>query len=204
MSAERIWNDLNSEKDDDLSRLMDVAHLNRGQLKNPLQKIKRNLIINMIWGLLICIFYIFILANYSLIEVRICIGVVLLFSLWALYSALQQYKSIQPIVSPGLTLLEELQRQHAALTLWMRTQQRVALLIYPISAAGGFMLGGAIGSGKPVAMFMSKPGVIVILIIAIAILTPACFYFARWMFKLSFGHHLKDLEENISRLTEEK
>jgi hypothetical protein len=204
MAEESYWNDLNAHKDKDLSGLMYAAHLNRLRLKNPLQKIKRSLAINMVWGWIICGLYVFVLIYFPHIEVRMCIGLVLLFSLWAMRSAWLQYKSIQPVVSPANALLQEMKRQHTSLTQWMRTQQKVALLIYPVSAAGGFMLGGAIGSGKSVALFMSKPIVLIVLVIAIAVLTPACFFLARWMFKLSFGKHIKDLEENINSLSDEK
>lgn len=111
---------------------------------------------------------------------------------------------IDTTVSSDSSVLVELKRHYQSITDWLKTQQKVALLIYPISAAGGFMLGGALGSGKPVEIFMRMPSSLIALVIALIILVPACYYLAKWMFTYSFGKHLKALEENIKALEEEK
>ena len=82
----------------------------------------------------------------------------------------------------------------------MKVQQQAALIIYPISAAGGFLLGGVLGSGKSVEVFMSKTVVQVALLVCIIILTPAAYYLARWMYNCSFGKHLAALQKNINDL----
>jgi hypothetical protein len=51
---------------------------------------------------------------------------------------------------------------------------------------------------------MSKPLVWVVLLIALAVLVPACWYVTKWMFKYSFGKHMKTLKENIDALEAEK
>jgi hypothetical protein len=65
------------------------------------------------------------------------------------------------------------------------------------------MLGGVIGSGKPVSVFMHKPLFFITLIIAVIVLVPACYYLAKWMFKCSFGKHLQALKDNIDELESE-
>lgn len=171
---------------------------------NPLQKIKKNLLVNMVWGATVCAFYIAVIIYFPIWQVQTALGPVLVFSLWAVYTAYREYKKINTTVSSANPLLAELKRHHQSITAWLNTQQRVALLIYPISAAGGFMLGGALGSGKPVEVFLSKPVILITMFITIIILVPACFYLARWMFKHSFGKHLEALKSNIYDLEEEK
>jgi hypothetical protein len=73
-------------------------------------------------------------------------------------------------------------------------------LLYPVSAAGGFMLGGFVGSGKPIEVFMSKPIVIIILVVTIAILVPICYKLAKWMTKKAFGQYADQLKKNIDAL----
>ena len=86
---------------------------------------------------------------------------------------------------------------------WMTTQQMVGIFIYPISAIGGFMLGGTLGSGKDVGTFMAKPVILVILLIVLLTLVPLCYYVAKWMFNYSFGKHLSNIKRNIADLENE-
>jgi len=158
----------------------------------------------MILAVLICLLYMVVIYYFRIWQVQLCTILVLCFSLWALYTAYLQYKNINSTVSAINPVLQELKRHHQSITAWMDTQQRVALFFYPVSAAGGFMLGGVSESGKTVTEFMSKPLVWVALLIALAVLVPACWYLTKWMFKYSFGKHLKSLKENIDALESEK
>jgi hypothetical protein len=204
MSIEKTWGELNDRQDDDLSSLLQKPKLSKLSSHNPLEKIRKNLLLNMIWGIVICILYVIIIFYFRIWQVQLSLLVVLIFTIWAIYTAYQQYKNIHTNVSSSSPVLAEMRRQHQSITSWMNTQQRVALLVYPISAAGGFILGGVIGSGKSVSIFMSKPFVIIALLVSIAVLVPACYYLARWMFNYSFGKHLKALNENIRSLEDEK
>jgi hypothetical protein len=204
MSTNHLWDEINEPQDDDLSSLLKASRLSNISSQNPLEKIKRNLLINMAWGILISLLYVAAISYFRIWQVQLCLVVVLLFSLWALNTAYLQYKQINPAVSPVNPLLAELKRHHQSITNWMNTQQRVALFIYPVSALGGFMLGGVEGSGKPVSVFMSKPIVLIALLVALAVLVPACWFLTKWMFRYSFGKHMKTLKQNIDALEEEK
>lgn len=204
MSIEKIWGSLNEKQDEDLTSLLKVTKLAKLSSHSPLEKIKKNLLINIIWGIVICLFYPFIFYHFPIWQVQISIIIVLIFSVWALFTAIVQYRKMKPEISFNKPLLEEMKRHHESIKSWTETQQKVTLFIYPISATGGFLLGGASGSGKSVEEFMSKPFVIVALIIALVVLVPACYYVTRWMFKLSFGKHLTALKENIKILEEQE
>ncbi len=203
MSIEKIWGSINNKQDDDLVSLLHTSKISKLSSHNPMDKIRKNLLLNMIWGILVCLFYLFIICYFWYWQVQVMISIVLLFSLWATYTAYKEYKKITATVSATNSVLNELKRHQHSITNWMKTQQRVALYIYPVSAAGGFLLGGVLGSGKPVHVVMGKPMMYVILLVTIAILVPACYYFARWMFKYSFGKHLEALKVNIKALEEE-
>jgi len=49
---------------------------------------------------------------------------------------------------------------------------------------------------------MSKPIMILALLICIAVLTPAGYYLAKWLSHKAFGQHLKLLKQNIDDLKE--
>jgi len=204
MSINKTWGEINDPHDDDLSSLLQSSKLSLISSHNPLQKIKKNLLLNMVWGILICLLYVVIILYFQVWQVQLCTIAVFLFSLWALYTAYLQYRNINSTVSPSNPVLAELKRHYQSITVWMNTQQRVALFIYPVSATGGFILGGVSESGKSVTEFMSKPVVPIALLIALAVLVPACWYLTKWMFKYSFGKHMKALKANIDALEEEK
>lgn len=204
MNIEESWKEINGGEDADLSKLLASANLSKLRPDNTLQKIKKNLLINIWWGLLICILYVFVIIKFQYWQVQAALIIVLVFTLWAIYTAWQEYKKTGVQISPANSMLDELKHHYNSLQRWMDIQLRVALFIYPISAAGGFMLGGAIGSNKPIAVFMGKHVVQIALVVTIAILVPACHWLAKWMFKISFGKCLKQLEQNIQQLEAEK
>ena len=200
MSIQNIWSDINNKQDEDLLLLIQKPQLSKLTSNSPLEKIKKNLLMNIIWGILICGIYVFIIIHFQIWQVQVSIVIVFLFSLWALYTAFIQYKKLRTSVSATSSLLSEMKRHCESITTWLQTQQKVALIIYTLSAAGGFMLGGVIGSGKLVEVFMSKPIVLAAFIATIIILVPACYYLAKWMCNYSFGKHLKALQRNINDL----
>jgi cation transporter-like permease len=204
MSIEKTWDEINEGGDEDLSSLLHTGTLSKLPSHNPLQKIKSNLLANLIWCVVLSIGYIIIISYFRIWQVQVSLGIVLAFTLWALYEGSVQYKKLNSQVSPAGSLLHELKRHHQSISNWMKVQQQVGLFVYPISAAGGFMLGGVLGSGKSVATFLSKPAAQIALPICIVVLVPAGYYLARWMYKHSFGKHLAALQKNINDLEAEK
>jgi hypothetical protein len=204
MSTEQNWKQLDNNVDEDLSALLNLAIISKIKSNNPLQKIKTNLLYNILFGVAICCGYIWVLTTFPIWQVRLCLGVVMAFSLWAIITAFFQYRNINTNVFAGNSVLSELKIQQASIVNWAKTQAKVALFIYPISAAGGFMLGGVVGSGKSVATLLTKPAFSIAFAIVVIILTPACHYLAKWMCKVAFGKHLETLKQNIAELEAEK
>jgi hypothetical protein len=57
---------------------------------------------------------------------------------------------------------------------------------------------------KDAATMMQKWQVILALAISIIILTPACYYLARWMEKVSYGKYLSQLRELIQQFEKDE
>lgn len=203
MNINNNWSNESHKSDDDLNALLNIKSIKNLSSKNPLENIKNNLILNIILGLAICVFYVFVLFYFPIWQVQLAIGITLIFSIWAIYTAFIEFKKIKTDVSPENSLLAELKKHHHSLTKWMKTQQMVGIFIYPISAIGGFMLGGTVGSGKNVESFMGKPSILLILLVVLIILVPLCHFFAKWMFNYSFGKHLKSIDQKIKDLESE-
>ncbi len=199
MKADEHWKKIESQHDDDLDALMDMRKISHLPSIDPLQKIKRNLIDNSILALLVVAIYIFIFIKFPLWQVRICMGVMIIFTAGGFYSAMKLFSKINRKVTTN-SLLQELERHYNNIQTWMSMQQNIGLFLYPIGASGGFMLGGYVGSGKSINEFMGKPIVIVILIITIAILMPICAKITKWLSKKLFGQYVAQLKNNIDAL----
>ncbi len=191
------------QTDEDLSSLLTPAGLTRLSSKNPLLIIKKNLFKNMIWAVIICSMYLFIIFYFNVWQIRTIFSIILILSLWTLSKTYKEYKKINTDISPIDPLLTELKRHQQSITRWMQAQQRAWILIYPFCAAGGFMVGGMTGSGNTLETFMQKPLAIPTLIITIIVLVPAGYFLSKKLFKASFGNHLKALQENIKDMENE-
>lgn len=200
MSLEKMWDKINEQEDDSLASLLQEKALPKFTSQSPLLKIKKRLLQSWILSLITCLVYIVIIITNPIWQVQTAIGIVLLFSLWATAQSFKHYKSIDDTISSSNPLLAELKRHHQSIMKWMHVQQKVALFLYPIAAMGGFMLGGVWGSGKPVEVFLSKPIVLVALVICCVVLMILSHYLARWLCKVSFGKHLDALQQMIREL----
>lgn len=201
MNLQEQWKQMN-RPDEDLSSLIQKGVV-AAPSKDPLEKIKRNLLINSVWGLVIAAGYVLVLIKFPVWQVLVCIGIVFLFTLWAVAKTLLLYREIKKPM-PHNTLLQEMERHYQGIQSWMNVQEKAALLIYPVSAAGGFMIGGSLGAGKPIDIVMSKPIMLVSLVITIAILVPICIYLAKWLNKKAFGRYAAQLKQNIDNLKTEQ
>jgi hypothetical protein len=199
MDIQHNWDNWN-QKEPELDKLFSQTGLKRIHTSNPLASLRKMLLANIIWGFAICLLYVYVLIQFPLWPVRVALLITLGFTVWAIQTALQLYLNIRPKMNTQNNLLSEMERHHLTFTNWMKTQQRVALFIYPVAATGGFLLGGVLGSGKTIEAFLSKPVIVLALIITLIVLVPAYYYFAKWMFRISFGKHLDRLEENIRLL----
>jgi hypothetical protein len=81
-------------------------------------------------------------------------------------------------------------------------QRKASLVIYPLAATAGFLMG--LAAETDAAMMMQKWQVQVILLIAIIILTPSCYYLARWMERVSYGKYLHQLRDLIAQCEKEE
>lgn len=202
MDLKEIWN-ATEPSTQQLPQINSVNEIKSKGLKNPLKLAKIKLKQNIAWSIVVGVIYIPLIVIYQYWQIQLLLGITLIFTIWAIFSAIKLHQSIQSNVSAS-NLLSELVRVKNTLNQWMAVQSKVALFIYPISASGGYFLGGVLGSGRSVDEFLSKPIVIYALIISVLVLTPLCYYLAKWMFKLSFGKVLEKINNLIVELSKVK
>ena len=204
MSIEEQWADLKPENDIDFTALLKKEVLSQLVSNNPAQKIRKNLLIHVGWAVIISLLYLYLIFTITYWQIQVILALMILFSVWAIWTALVQYKKLDNLSHAETPVLTKLKYQYGSLINWMRTQEKIGLFFYPLSAMGGFLLGGAEGSGKPISVLLSHPAFLWTMVIAGLLAIPACYYLAKWMFKLSFGKLLNQLKQNIEALETEK
>jgi hypothetical protein len=193
---------LPSKEEQEFDTFLGSVQLQQLQTSNPLQKLSKTLLYNILFGGAICIVYCVAIILVDTLVIKAILAALLVFSVWAVYSGYIIYRQFLPQVSVARPVLEEMEHHYATMTVWIKKQEITGLFFYPISAAGGFMMGGAAGSGKPIIEFMSNIYVLLMLLVLVAILEPICFYLVRYFNKLLFGVHLANLKRNIDLLKE--
>ncbi len=200
MDIENIWQQVGGS-DDMLNKMLQQADFGNIQSNLPLKKLKRNLLIGMFWAFLITSLYIILFFFINLWQVYIALCVLIFFNGWIMMDSWKLYKNTNENITPSNSLKEELQKNYTGFQKWWKLQQKAGLFVYPIAAAGGFILGGFWGSGKSVDAFLYNTRMITILVITVLVLVPICYYAAQWMFNYAYGKHLKKLKKLIDELS---
>lgn len=196
---ESIWQQ-GSKGDDALNNLLDQGDLSRLQSRMPLRKLRNNLVTGMVWALVITCGYIIVLFSFMQWLVYITIGVLIVFNIVIMAESWKLYRKTPSAITPSNSLKQELTVHYNSFQKWWSVQQKLSLFVYPIAAAGGFILGGSAGSGKPVEDFLYNPRIFGILGLTVLVLVPLCYFGARWMFNYTYGKHLKQLKATIDEL----
>ncbi|MBD1365313.1 hypothetical protein IDJ77_15965 [Mucilaginibacter sp. ZT4R22] len=199
MDIEQVWKGHVAETGG-LPEVQNVGQLKPSNQNSPLKKMKKLLVQNMVGVAFCVVLYVAVICFFSFWQIRVLVGITLAFTLWALANAWQLYRRVDEKVLAN-NLLAELKRNRDALQSWMRVQMRVAIFIYPFSAAGGYLWGGVLGSGQDVSVFMSKPIAGWALIACIIVLTPLGYLAGKWMFKKTFGKVIIQLDEHMASIS---
>lgn len=186
--------------DEELNRMLQPGFSRRLQPNHPLEKLKVNLVINISWGIVITVAYLVIIWMYPIWPVVLALVITGMYNIVVLNLALNLYRSIKTTISGAVSLLESLKKHHADIEAWGRLQMKMAIWVYPFATAGGYILGGTLGSGKTVEQLMQQPAFLWVLPLAILVFVPLGYFMAKWMFNKSFGRHLDALKKTIQAI----
>ncbi len=199
MDIKNIW-DQASGSDNALNKIFERKDFGNFQSKLPLVKLKKNLFTSLLLAVLLTAAYVPLFYYIEIWQVRVAIGIAILFNIYVGFDTWKLYNNIDVNVSTTNSLKDELQKNYSSFQSWWRIQERLGLFVYPIAATGGFILGGVEGSGKSVEAFLYNPKMLLVLGVTLVVLVPLCYYGAKWMFNFAFGKHLKRLKATIDEL----
>lgn len=200
MDLESIWQQ-NSGGDEELNRLLEKGNFNQLPSRLPLKKLKNNLILGIILASGLTLGYIVLIFFITIWQVSLALGVMIVFNTLIMLDSWKLYQKTPSTIMPSNSLKEELTLHYASFRRWWSVQEKMGLFVYPIAVAGGFILGGASGSGEPVESFLYNGKMLAFLGITVLILVPICYFSARWMFHYAYGKHLKKLKAAIDELS---
>ncbi len=167
---------------------------------HPLRKLRRAIRINLGLAIMLTLGLMLMITGVADAIVQLCLLVVLAFNAWAIITTLRLYRSLPDHIPAERGVLHVMRDHAQAIEHWMTAHKRVALFIYPVAATGGFLLGGAAGSGLSPAALLERPTMWLILLITLIVLVPLAHGLAGWMTRMAFGGHLAALRERIAEL----
>ena len=201
MDIENIWKQ-DKGSDDTLNKLLQQADFGRLHSKLPLRKLKMNLLGSIVWAIVITVAYITILFLIHDWPVYVTLGVLVIFNVWIVLESWKLYKQTPSGIIPTNSLKQELINNYTGFEKWWALQLKVSLVVYPVATAGGFILGGMLGSGKTVDAFLYNPKMLGLLVVTVLVFMPLSYYATKWMFNHTYGKHLKKLKILIDELSE--
>lgn len=196
MELGELWKKLDSDK---LSKpVLGAVHIQK-KSKHPVQKLKNAYLwtTGFSFVFLMCFVILFFLFDETIVKA----GLVFMIASYIFFFAanFSMYRKVNVVLPIDQSLKRVLEHTHQFITENIRFQERVALFIYPLAAASGFLMGGSAGSGNVQKMLEAKE-VIITMIVTSIVLTPLAFYLTRWMYKVSYGKCLIELKERIDEL----
>lgn len=191
-----VWKKLESEK---LEKPVQGTVSPGKKSKHPVQKLKEAYLTTTIFAAVFLVIFMIIFFQTHEVLVRVLMSLVILAYIFFFVINLNMFNRIKAPLPVERSLREVLQHTHTLISDNIRFQERVGLYIYPVAATAGFFLGASQGADD-LDKFLDKKVIYVILLVVLVILTPLCFYLARWMYKISYGKCLIELKHLIDEL----
>ena len=196
MDLREVWKTLETNK---LSKPVLGAIEVRKTSRHPVQKLKNAYQLSTGFAIVFLIAFIALFITFHEPIVKGSLVLVILSYVFFLVTNFSMYKKIKVELPVDQSLKTVLTHTHDFISSNIRFQERVALFIYPIAGTAGFLMGGSVGSGD-IERMMQEKVVIIILIFTLIILTPVCYFLAKWMYKISYGKCLIELKQLIDEL----
>jgi hypothetical protein len=164
----------------------------------PLAKLRKNIYINTGFAIVILIGFIGLLFYVDGFLFRLFTGILCVTYVAAILFNIYMVRNYLHEPAPDQSLKEYLTTLLYNMNKAFRSVELIALMIYPIAMTAGFLMPLTL-EGK-IDLIYNEPIVQGILIACYIVLTPLCWYLAKYMNKVAFGKYLSQLEDILKDL----
>jgi len=199
MDLKEAWKKLDADK---LSKpVMGSVHIQK-KSKHPVQKLILLFKITLGFAISFEAGFIYLLIIMPQPIVKVFMAVMIVIYIFFFLLNFRILKKIQHSFRLDLNLKNTLQQVYDNTVSTLAFQRKSSIVIYPIAATAGFLLGLSVETDA--ALMMQKWQVQVALLTSILILTPASYYLALWMEKVSYQKYLNQLHELIQQFEKDE
>lgn len=196
MELGELWKKLDSDK---LSKpVLGAVHIQK-KSKHPVEKLKQSYLISTVFSMIFLAAFVVLFFLFHEWVVRLGLAVTIISYVLFFYFNYNMYRSIKTEVLFDTNLLSALKDTYAFISNNIRFQEKFALFVYPFAGAAGMLMGLAVGGGSA-EKYLNEWVVVVLLVVVPLLLTPPCYFLAKWMYKVSYGKCLIELKERIDEL----
>jgi len=200
MDLHEAWKKLEHDRLEKPADWKPHEHLEKCRSKHPALKLKKSLETTLGFSVVFLALFIVLIFLFDHWLIKLFIGVVAgayVFFSWYNYLTLKQLK-LQLKQAFDSSLKTSLEQIHKIVFQSIRFQEKAALFIYPFSVIAGYMMG--LSQHNNFEQDIQDAKVLLALLIAIVVLTPACYFLAKWMYKISYDKYLNQLKKLIDEM----
>ncbi|WP_115869788.1 hypothetical protein [Marinoscillum furvescens] len=197
-----LWKEVNIANADAEKQTSDVIHGNAVKRSSaPMEKLLRGIRSKAYFAIA------FALVFGAIIPIAMpVVSQYLLIILFAAYVSgsillFQEYRILKAGIDMTQNVRTSVKNYKKRIEKVLRYEEHVALCLYPVCAASGFLLGFQWMAGEQPILNSTKSWIIFGVVILVS--TVVGYFLARYLNKKAFGPYLKQLEENLSELVEE-
>ena len=192
MEIDKLWQQMKGEQASEVQENLVLKKLEAS--KNPIKTLRKNLIGNLIFGLLGVIVGIYLLVIYPAISLRLTLGVLIVIYLyfnWLMYQRIKAFDRLldnwdQPII-PTLQQQLDLTRRTIKLIEFQ------SMLFLPLAYLAGLLIGGITDEIKADDLIVNVS--FLIKGMGLSLLTmPPLYFLLKWMHKKAFGDFIEQTE----------
>jgi hypothetical protein len=198
MDLKEAWKNLEHQK---LTKPIDATVEIPRHSKHPVSQLIQKFKL----GIGFCIFFLVIFISIAIfadqIIVKIGLAVVIFFYALLFAINLKVLKNLQRLYHSDEPVSVLLKSVYSIVTETIKFQQKFSWAFFPACVVGGFILG--LSLKKDALQLITQPRIYLSMVAAMIVMTPACFFLARWMTKLTYGKYLAQIQSLINQTKEE-
>ncbi|MFN3839576.1 MAG: hypothetical protein ACK4RF_02620 [Cyclobacteriaceae bacterium] len=175
-------------------------HPEKSGSRHPVIRLKTNLEIALAYTVIFLLIFVVLMFLFDPWLIKLFIAIIIstyVFFAWHNYSIYRNLKSQWQQALEG-SLKSALQNIYSVVHTSIRFQEKAALFIYPFSAIAGYMMGLSLHQNFEEDIHNTR--IVVIMFITAAVLTPLCYYLARWLFRIYYDKYLNQLQSLIREM----